>query len=177
MGDATIDSRATGADTCRPTASPEGEVDILLVCTPGGHLIQLASLSRAWAGYSRAWVTEDCNAARSLLRDERIYHGFGPAARSFVNLVRNTILARRLIRDLKPKLLVSTGAAMCVPFVWVARLAGVKVFYVESVTRVAAPSLTCRLVTPVANRVYVQWPEIATRVRGSIYVGSVFRAP
>jgi UDP-N-acetylglucosamine:LPS N-acetylglucosamine transferase len=111
---------------------------------------------------------------RSLLAHERVYHGFGPAARSGVNLLRNLRLANRLISELRPKVVVSTGAAMCVPFVWVARLRGVKVFYVETVARIDSPSLTCRLVRPVADRLYVQWPELAERVRGSIYVGSVF---
>jgi UDP-N-acetylglucosamine:LPS N-acetylglucosamine transferase len=154
-----------------------GRADILLVCTAGGHLLQLVSLRRAWLGYSTAWVTDDTSDARSLLRAERVYYGFGPAARSLSNLVRNLWLAYRLISDLRPAVVVSTGAAMCVPFAWMARLRGVKVCYIESVTRVTAPSLTCRLVRPVAHRVYVQWPELAPRVPGSIYVGSVLPTP
>jgi beta-1,4-N-acetylglucosaminyltransferase len=153
--------------------SDPGAVDVLLVCHSGGHLVQLASLERAWDGYSTAWVTDDSSDVRSLLRGERVYYGFGPAARSGVNLIRNIRLARRLIAALKPKIVVSTGAAMCVPFAWVARLYRVKVFYIESVTRIHSPSLTCRLVRPVASRLYVQWPDLARRVRGSIYVGSV----
>jgi beta-1,4-N-acetylglucosaminyltransferase len=148
--------------------------DILLVCTPGGHLMQLVSLRDAWAGYSTAWVSNDSRDVRSILDGERVYYGFGPAARSIPNFFRNLRLARRLLGELKPKLLVSTGAAMCVPFAWVARLSGVRVFYIESVTRISQPSLTCRLVRPVANKLYVQWPELAAQVPGSTYVGSVF---
>ncbi len=148
-------------------------IDVLLISHSGGHLIQLWSLRRAWHGYSRAWVTDNSSDARSLLAGERVYYGFGPAARSGVNLIRNLRLARRLIAELNPKIVVSTGAAMCVPFVWIARLRRIKVFYIESVTRIDSPSLTCRLVRPVATRVYVQWPDLASRVRGSIYIGSV----
>src|SRR5262249_21668356 len=148
-------------------------VDVLLVCNSGGHLVQLESLKRAWFGYSSAWVTDDNSDARSLPRDERVYYGYGPAARSSVNLIRNLWLAARLIRRLKPKVIVSTGAAMCVPFVWVARLRGVKVFYIESITRIESPSLTTRLVRLPADRVYVQWPDLARCVHGAIYVGSV----
>jgi beta-1,4-N-acetylglucosaminyltransferase len=149
-------------------------VDVLLVCTPGGHLFQLASLKGAWDGYARAWVTGESSDTRSLLRDERVYWGHGPAARSLRNLFRNLRLAHHVIGELKPKVIVSTGAAMCVPFVWVGRLRGVKVFYVETVTRIDAPSLTCRLVRLAADRVYVQWPELTARVPGSRYAGSVF---
>jgi beta-1,4-N-acetylglucosaminyltransferase len=172
----------TGLTALRPNAalagttgnSSAGTVDVLLVCTPGGHLAQLSALRRAWDGYTTAWVTADTSDARSLLQGERVYYAFEPAARSIVNLARNLRLARRLIRDLEPKLIISTGAAICVPFLWTARLSGAKSFYVESITRVDSPSLTCRLVRPVANRVYVQWPELAERVRGAVYVGSVF---
>lgn len=169
------EARGLRGDTqaARPSRDKE-TADVLLICTSGGHLAQLASLQSAWRGYSVVWVTDDSTAARSLLREERVFYGFGPAARSIVNALRNLRLARRLIAQLEPKLVVSTGAALCVPFVWVARARGVKIFYIESVTRITSPSLTCRLVRPVANRVYVQWPELARRVKNSIYVGSVF---
>ena len=150
--------------------------DVLLVCHSGGHLVQLVALRAAWDGYSSAWVTDDSSDARSLLEGERVFYGFGPAARSVTNFVRNLALAWRLTVTLKPKLVVSTGAAMCIPFAVVARLRGIHVFYIETVARVDSPSLTCRLIRPFASRVYVQWPELARRVRGSIYVGSVFRA-
>ena len=169
----------TATTAYRPYAvAPPSEqnADVLLVCHSGGHLVQLVALRGAWDGYSRAWVTDDSSDARSLLEGERVYHGFGPAARSVSNFVRNLALAWRLTVRLEPKVVVSTGAAMCIPFAVVARLRGVDVFYIETVARVDGPSLTCRLIRPFANRVYVQWPELARRVRGSIYVGSVFPA-
>lgn len=155
-------------------ANGDRRAEILLISTPGGHLVQLATLRGAWDGYDTAWVTGDTSDARSILEGERVYFGYGPAERSAVNLLRNLRLAWRLVRTLRPQLIVSTGAAMCVPFVWVGRALGVKVFYVESVTRIEGPSLTGRLVAPFAHRVYVQWPELQGRMRGSSYVGSVF---
>jgi beta-1,4-N-acetylglucosaminyltransferase len=56
----------------------------------------------------------------------------------------------------------------------VGRLHGSSVVYVESITRIEAPSLSCRLIAPITARVYVQWPELARALRGSLYVGSVF---
>jgi UDP-N-acetylglucosamine:LPS N-acetylglucosamine transferase len=169
----TIDGRrsATGS---RHGGENAGAVDVLLVCHSGGHLAQLALLQRAWAGYSCAWVTDASTDAQSLLEGKRVYFGYGPAARSGVSFFRNLRLALQLIEQLKPKIVISTGAAMCVPFIWVARVRGVRIAYIETVTRIDAPSLTCRLVRPAATRVYVQWPELAKRVPGAIYVGSVF---
>jgi len=44
---------------------------LLLVCSSGGHLLQLHELRAAWEPFPRAWVTFDKSDARSLLRDER----------------------------------------------------------------------------------------------------------
>jgi beta-1,4-N-acetylglucosaminyltransferase len=50
----------------------------------------------------------------------------------------------------------------------------VKVVYIESVTRVDSASLSGKLVAPVANRVYVQWPDLEPHLRRAKYVGTVF---
>ena len=75
----------------------------------------------------------------------------------------------------RPAVVVTTGAATAVPFAWMGRLCGAKVVYIESVTRIHEPSLSCRLVAPVAERVYVQWPELQAAVRRGRYVGSVLK--
>ena len=51
---------------------------MLLVCSSGGHLLQLCALRDSWAAFSRAWVTFDKSDARSLLSDERVFYAYGP---------------------------------------------------------------------------------------------------
>jgi beta-1,4-N-acetylglucosaminyltransferase len=148
--------------------------DILLVCSSGGHLQQLLALREAWGPYSHVWVTFDKSDARSLLRDEEVVFAHWPTNRSIKNLVRNLFVARRTLRDVKPKVLITTGAGVAVPFAWLARLRGVKVVLIDSFTRIERPSLTCRLVAPVAHRVYAQWPELASVVPKARYAGNVF---
>ena len=149
-------------------------VDVLLVCSTGGHLLQLHALRAAWAGTECAWVTFDKSDARSLLAEEQVFFAFGPTNRSVGNLLRNLKLAVRILRQLRPRVLVTTGAGVAVPFCWIARLRGAKIVYVESLSRIEAPSLSCRLIAPVAARVYAQWPELAEAYGRARYVGSVF---
>jgi UDP-N-acetylglucosamine:LPS N-acetylglucosamine transferase len=156
------------------TKAPADRVDVLLVCSTGGHLLQLVALREAWAGRSSAWVTFDKSDARSLLRDERVYHAFGPTNRNIPNLLRNLLLAPRIVARLRPRVVVTTGAGVAVPFAWIARLRGAKVVYVESFTRIDGPSLSCRLIAPVANRVYAQWPELAAAYPRARFRGNVF---
>jgi UDP-N-acetylglucosamine:LPS N-acetylglucosamine transferase len=147
--------------------------DVLLVCSSGGHLLQLNALRGAWGDFRRVWVTFDKADARSLLEGEHVVHAYGPTNRNLRNLARNAILAWRIVRDVRPSVMVTTGAGVAVPFAWVARLRRIPVVYIESFTRIEEPSLSLRLIRPAASRVYVQWPELAQRVRGARYVGSI----
>jgi UDP-N-acetylglucosamine:LPS N-acetylglucosamine transferase len=165
----------TSEGTGRPEASGgEASVDVLLVCSSGGHLLQLVALEPAWQEFRRAWVTHERSDSCSLLRGERVYYGYMPTTRSLKNLVRNIWLASRILRETRPRVVLTTGAALAVPFAWLARLRRIDVVYVESFTRIEAPSLSCKLVRRAADRVYVQWPELLPHVPGSLYMGSVF---
>jgi len=150
--------------------------DLLLVCSTGGHLLQLVALRESWQNHARAWVTFDKSDARSLLADERVHFAYGPTNRSIKNMLRNLIVAWRLIGELRPKVMLTTGAGVAVPFAWIARLRGATVVYVESLARIDGPSLTYRLIAPVAERRYVQWPELAAALPGARYAGNVFSA-
>lgn len=155
---------------------PPSRADLLLVCSCGGHLLQLVALRESWQPHTRAWVTFDKSDARSLLEGERTYFAHGPTNRSIKNLLRNLVLAWRVVGGVRPKVLVTTGAGVAVPFAWIARLRGAKVVYVESLSRIEGPSLSYRLIAPVAERLYVQWPELAKALPGTRFVGNVFSA-
>jgi beta-1,4-N-acetylglucosaminyltransferase len=154
----------------RPAAAT---VDVLLVCSAGGHLLQLSMLADAWEDLSHAWVTLEREDSRSLLQGQTVFYAHGPTNRSIPNLLRNIPLAWNLIRRLKPAVIVTTGAGIAVPFCWTGRLLGAKVVYVESVTRIHSPSLSYQLIRPAVSRVYAQWPELARSLKGARYAGNV----
>jgi UDP-N-acetylglucosamine:LPS N-acetylglucosamine transferase len=136
--------------------------------------MQLLQLRDAWKGQKPLWVTLDKSDARSLLSAERVVYAYGPTDRSIPNLLRNLRLAWRVVRLVRPRILITTGAAVAVPFAWVARLHGARVVYIESIARIDRPSLSYRLIEPSAHRLYAQWPELAERRRRARYRGSVF---
>jgi UDP-N-acetylglucosamine:LPS N-acetylglucosamine transferase len=152
-------------------------VDLLLVCSTGGHLLQLVALREVWEDVPHAWVTFDKSDARSLLAGERVIHAHGPTNRNVPNLLRNLRLAFGLVRRLRPRVVLTTGAGVAVPFVWIGRLFGARAVYVESFTRIERPSLTLRLIAPFADRVYAQWPELRAEVPKARSLGSVFVDP
>ena len=160
---------------------PRQSADVLLVCAGGGHLTQLLALRRAWERHSRVWVTDLTSVARWQLRGENVEWAPGPTHRDLSNGIhrialawlRNLVLAWRVVRRARPRVVLTTGGAVAVPYAWVARVRRARVVYVESLTRIDEPSLSYRLIAPVADRVYVQWPELAAAVPGARYLGSI----
>lgn len=145
---------------------------LLLVCSCGGHLMQLVALRDAWGAFDRVWVTFDKGDARALLAGERVVRAYGPTNRSLRNLLRNLRLARRVLGTVRPSAVLTTGAGVAVPFAWLAHLRGVPVVYVESFTRIEGLSLSGRLIAPAADRLFVQWPEASSGPRAR-YAGDL----
>jgi UDP-N-acetylglucosamine:LPS N-acetylglucosamine transferase len=151
-------------------------VDLWLVASSGGHLLQLSALADAWRDRDCIWISNDRIDARTLLSGQEAYLLPGPYSRSGRAFFRNLAFALRLVRRRRPAMLLTTGADIAVPFALVARAAGAKVVYVESFTRIRSPSLSGRLIAPFADRVYAQWPELAPVFRKAQFVGAVVEA-
>jgi nitroreductase len=155
-----------------PTPTPlERRPHVLLVGSAGGHLAQLVRLEPWWRSLTRTWVTFDKPDARSLLADEVVVWAHHPTTRNIPNLVRNLVLAVRQLPRLRPDVVVSTGAGVAVPFFVVARLLGIPTVYVEVFDRIDSPTLTGRLVRPIATRFCVQWDQQQPLYPGSVVIG------
>lgn len=133
--------------------------------------MQLRSL---WDGHDRFWVTFDKEDANSRLIGECVYHCHYPTNRNLKNLLRNTALAIKVLRMERPDLIVSTGAAVAVPFFVVGRLLGAKTVYIEIIDRMDSATLTGKLVYRFTDIFVVQWPEMTKVYPKAVCLGSVF---
>jgi beta-1,4-N-acetylglucosaminyltransferase len=132
---------------------------ICFVCSSGGHLLQLHILKDWWSRYDRFWVTFEKEDAVYLLKNEQTYWGYFPTNRNIKNLMKNTILAFKVLRREKPDLIISTGAGISVPFFYVGKLLGSKLIFIEVYDRIDSPTLSGRLVHPLADAFILQWEE------------------
>ncbi|RYD68061.1 MAG: UDP-N-acetylglucosamine--LPS N-acetylglucosamine transferase [Sphingomonadales bacterium] len=133
---------------------------ILIVCSSGGHLTQALVLRPWWGEHERLWVTSPTPDAKSRLADEKVVDAFYPTVRNLPNLLRNIRLARRVLKEYRPDVVFSTGAAVAFPFFLLARGVGAATIFLEPIDRIDAPSLSGRLVYPFADRFFVQWPQM-----------------
>jgi UDP-N-acetylglucosamine:LPS N-acetylglucosamine transferase len=145
----------------------------MLVASTGGHLAQLRVLEPWWRRHERVWITFDKADARSTLAGEHVLFAYHPTTRNFPNLLRNFVLAARVIARNKPDLIISTGAGVAFPFFVIGRVRRIPSVYLEVFDRVDSVSLTGRLCRPLATAVLVQWPEQLERLPGAELVGNV----
>jgi len=94
-----------------------------------------------------------------------------PTTRNIPNLVRNAIQAVVTIRRARPELIISSGAAVAVPYFWIGKLLRSRTVYIEVVDRVDTRTLTARLVSPVTDVFMAQVPEQVRLFPGSILIG------
>ena len=147
---------------------------VCLVGSSGGHLTHLYLLKKFWTNEDRFWVTFDKEDANSLLKDEKKYNCYYPTNRNIKNLVKNTFLAFKILKKEKPDLIISSGAAVAVPFFYVGKLFRAKTVYIEVFDRMDKPTLTGKLVYPITDLFVVQWEEMKKVYPKAINLGGIF---
>ena len=65
----------------------------LLVCSSGGHLIQLHNLKPWWERHDRLWVTFEKLDSTSLLAGEQVAWAYHPTTRNLANLADHDVYA------------------------------------------------------------------------------------
>lgn len=131
-----------------------------LVASLGGHLELLTSMRDALEGVDRVWVTSEGSRAESLRQQ-------GDRVRTLPRLDRSSATVRAVLSGIllavreRPRLVVTSGAGLAVPFCLTARLLGATIVFVETMARVRTGSASGRLLSRVTPHVLVQWPELA----------------
>ena len=147
---------------------------VCLVGSSGGHLTHLYMLKPFWESKERFWVTFDKVDARSLLIDENKYYCYFPTNRNIKNLIKNTFVALKVLKKEKPDLIISSGAAVSVPFFYLGKLFGAKLIYIEVFDRIDKPTLTGKIVYPITDKFIVEWEEMKKVYPKAINLGSIF---
>ena len=147
---------------------------VLFVSSSGGHLSQLVQLKPWWAQHERRWVTFDEPTSRSKLQGETLIPAYHPTTRNILNMFRNLGLARKVLSEFKPDVVISNGAGVAFPFFVIAKARRIPTVYLEVYDRIDSKTVTGRLVAPIATRFLVQWPEQQALYKGSELVGPLY---
>jgi UDP-N-acetylglucosamine--N-acetylmuramyl-(pentapeptide) pyrophosphoryl-undecaprenol N-acetylglucosamine transferase len=150
---------------------------VLFVCSLGGHLDELVRLAPRILppGTPQHWVTFDSAQSRERLAGHEVRYIDPIEPKDLAGAVRALPAAHRLLGRLRPARVITTGAAVAVPYGLAARLRGVGFHYIETCGRVDGPSLAGRMVARLPGaRTYTQqqgWSTPRWPYRGSVLDG------
>jgi len=154
---------------------------VALVASPGGHVDEAYEIADRFAPRgSRVWITAKTMQTVTLLGEEQVEWVPEVKSREAARAMRTLPIAHRVMRKRRPTLVVSTGSALTVPYMTAARALRIPVTYVESATRMDAPSVTGRIseLIPGIDRHYqgVDWDRRGWQSFGSVFDGYEVKA-
>jgi UDP-N-acetylglucosamine:LPS N-acetylglucosamine transferase len=130
-----------------------------LICSHGGHLTEMFELVDAFHGEDVFFVTYDSSRVDEVRRRFPTYT-LGNFGTSPIKAALSLPTVWHILRQTRPDVLVSTGAEIALPFFLVAKILRIKTVFVETTCRVRSASKTGRLLYPLADIFFVQWPEM-----------------
>jgi UDP-N-acetylglucosamine:LPS N-acetylglucosamine transferase len=146
---------------------------ICIAASAGGHLKEIIQLEQFYKKYDHYFVTLNRSDGVDLAKREKVFFVLCPA-RNPINLVINFFQSLKIFLKQKPDLVISTGADTALCTLWIAKLFGKKVIYIESFCRPSKPSITGKLVYPIADLFIYQWDEVGKYYPKGINGGSIF---
>lgn len=152
----------------------KSNIKLGLITSKGGHMFELMQLNKFWEKYDRFWVTFRDKDTQYYLKKERVYFGYFPESRNFINFIKNFILSFRILSVEKPGFLLSCGAGIAIPFFIVGKIFfKVKLIYIESYDFITYPSLTGKIIYKFADVFIVQHKRQTIWFPKAKYLGSL----
>lgn len=164
---------------------------VMFACSEGGHFSQMMALKTLFGKYQSVFVTDNVRADKTLSGLEvvnEVYHVNGIAesrkknAGNKHNDSRWTYLTGyialfkqcgRVVKEVRPKVIVSTGSNVAVPLFFVGKLMGCKLIFIETRAHVYSKSMTGKLVGGISDKIIVQWPEMLKVYKKAEYYGTL----
>jgi UDP-N-acetylglucosamine:LPS N-acetylglucosamine transferase len=146
---------------------------IILTCSAGGHLAEMRQLERFYGKQEHAFITFKRPDTVALAKEEKVFFIERPA-RNPIQTLKAFFQAWKIIREEKPKLVVSTGADVTVPVCIAAKLHGIPIVFIESYCRPIVPGWSGRIISLFADRVIYQWSALKKYYPSGVFAGSIF---
>ena len=131
--------------------------EIGLICSPGGHFVEVLQLLDAFEGHPIFFLTYK---EKATLNRRNTYYIMN-FARNPLYLIVGILKIFFIFLKERPKILFSTGAEIAIPSFYIGKfLFRTKLIYLECSAQVYHPSLTGRWVYPITDLFLVQWEPL-----------------
>ena len=154
----------------------EKKEKICFIASSGGHLQEISWLFGLKDEYDAFLVTERSDFQRQYHVDKTYY--FNKIDRRekhfLLHFLQLILRSARVMAKEKPDIIISTGALVTVPMLYIGWLLGKRIVFMESMARVEGKSLSGRLVYPIADLFIVQWESMLAWYPKAVYASRLF---
>jgi len=147
---------------------------ICIVSSAGGHIIQCLKLLPVLKGHKIFIITFTASHLKKSLKGLKVYQIKNPR-RNIKRYIKYLSLFFKILKDEKPRVLITTGAGVAVPICFLGKfIFKSKLIFIESFSRIKKPSLTGKILYPIADLFFVQWKYLLKKYGDkAIYKGSL----
>jgi UDP-N-acetylglucosamine:LPS N-acetylglucosamine transferase len=147
---------------------------VLLVSSSGGVLLDLLALEPWWSQHDVSWALVKAPDTQSILRGYLIHWIKEPSATGPFGLLPGFFDAVRLVKNVRPQVIISAGSGVAITFFLAARLMRIPTFWLETFNFIRARSLSGRICSRLASEILVQRPSMLETRPGATVLGELY---
>ena len=151
---------------------------VMFISSVGGHLTQLLELKSMFKDYDYVLITEKTEVTKDMkgkYNMNYLLYGSREYLLSYIfKFSFNVLKSFYLFFKYRPNVIVTTGAHTAVPMCYIGRLFGKKIIFIESYAKRTSPTLSGRLVYPIATTFVVQWETMLEFYPKAKYWGGIY---
>lgn len=134
---------------------------LLAIASGGGHWIQLLRLFPSYENEDVMFMSTKANFAETV-KGHKFYCVPDASRWNKFKLIYMFFCVARIVMVQKPKVIITTGAAPGLMGIISGKVMGSKTIWVDSIANVDRISLSGKIALLFADKVFTQWPHLAT---------------
>ncbi|PIN98594.1 MAG: polysaccharide biosynthesis protein [Candidatus Diapherotrites archaeon CG10_big_fil_rev_8_21_14_0_10_31_34] len=146
---------------------------ICVACSAGGHLSEIKQIEEYYKKHSHFFITFKRLDSNELAKQNKVFFVVDPKRNPF-DLIHNFIQTFFILIKEKPDAVISTGAGVALPALFISKLMGKKTVFIESFCRINSPSFSGKIAYKFVDLFLVQWKENLNFYPKAKFRGAVF---
>ena len=131
-----------------------------IAISSGGHLTEILQLESILKKHKRFFITLKRSDSQELAKKGENVYFVSDFSKNYFNVIENFLKSLLVILKEKPDVIISTGASPAIPSLFIGKLFGVKIVFIETFARIYDPTKTGKIVYPIADLFLVQWKQL-----------------
>ena len=134
---------------------------------------QMLKIAPAWEGFEQYFVLFYKPVIDSFIKKEKVYLVVSPE-RNPILFIINIFQSFLLFIKTKPDIIISTGAGVAIAMCYIGKLFKRKIIYIEDWCIVDNPSMSGRLIYPIADLFIIQREHLKEFYPQAVYGGEIY---